>query len=250
MLDFSKRLQVAGVHFFLTLSILIFPLLMVTKYFYPGVFFGLDGGIEALKIAFVVDLVLGPLLVFLVYKTDKKHFYKDVLVIVLFQIIAVGFAFYTMYNVRPVAFVFDEKAFFSVSRKQITDEYEKSFKEQVLKNNGTNFPNFTVKLPSDLKEKRQLAEEMGKSGRPFYINTNLWDSNVSSSVCMNVALINKLKTSEAKIMAEKMSTELLANECLVMAQLRFGQAIMVFDKTNGLILDKYKKVNLGHLLED
>lgn len=251
MLNFYKRLKVSGVYFVITLLLLIFPLLFVTSYLYPGLLFWLDGGWQALQIIFLVNIIAGPLLVFFVYKVDKKHFYKDVAAIAAIQMVAAMFGFYALYSVRPVAFVFDEKSFFTVSKSQITKDYVAVFEKQIVGKKNDKVPMFIVSLPSDLKQKRQIAEEMAKSGRPFYVNPNLWESNINASnVCLNETLINKLKKVETRSIALNMLKELSESECLAMIQLRFGQALVVFDKNSGLILSKYKEVNLGHLAED
>ena len=101
--------------------LVVSALVLLTIYFlartiwYPEYFYDLDGGFEASKVIFLVDLVLGPLLTLLIYKPKKKGLMFDLSCIVLMQLMALSYGIYLLYSYRPVALVMQNNSFFSVT---------------------------------------------------------------------------------------------------------------------------------------
>lgn len=111
-----SRYSACAIH--LTLSLLVFSTLVFTMYFFwfPGDLFFLDGGVEGLKLVAMVDLVLGPLLTLVVFKPGKKSLKFDMTTIAVFQIVALGYGFFTTYHQQTLAVVYAEKKFNTLSR--------------------------------------------------------------------------------------------------------------------------------------
>lgn len=59
----------------------------------------------------VIDIILGPLLTFLIYKQGKKTLKLDLFVIVLFQISALCYGMWTVYQGKPAWLVFNANRF-------------------------------------------------------------------------------------------------------------------------------------------
>jgi len=98
------KLKATGVH--LLLSILIFMYLVYRIYYdwYPQPFFAIDGGWQGIRIIAAVDLVLGPLITFLIFDLSKsrREILFDLTTIIVIQLAALSYGVYATYSQRPV----------------------------------------------------------------------------------------------------------------------------------------------------
>lgn len=110
------RIKAASSH--LTLSVFIFSIVVFVLIYiwYPSPHFAASGGWQGLKIAAGVDLVLGPLLTFIVFNSTKakNKLLADLAVIISLQFMALAWGVNTIYSQRPFAIVYWESAFYTV----------------------------------------------------------------------------------------------------------------------------------------
>ena len=80
---------------------------------YPGAYRLMAGGRELFVLVTTVDVVLGPLLTFAVFNLKKgwPHLRRDLAVIGVIQLAALGYGLHTVYEARPVAMVFEVDRF-------------------------------------------------------------------------------------------------------------------------------------------
>ena len=105
------RFKAAGIH--LMLSILIVTSVLGVMFFlwYPGEYFALMGGKTLITLIGFVDVFLGPLLTFVVFKAGKKSLKFDLFCIGLVQVAALSYGTYVMFEARPVFTVFNKDRF-------------------------------------------------------------------------------------------------------------------------------------------
>ncbi|EPH31368.1 TfpX/TfpZ family type IV pilin accessory protein [Acinetobacter gyllenbergii] len=72
-----------------------------------------------------IDIVVGPLLTFLVYKKGKKTLKFDLSVIVIIQCIALIYGVFNIYQSRPLWIAFDQDSFYLVRANEVDLESEK-----------------------------------------------------------------------------------------------------------------------------
>ncbi|MFT5112768.1 MAG: hypothetical protein ACI9VI_003181 [Candidatus Azotimanducaceae bacterium] len=103
----------------LSLSLVIFAALayLIVFHWYPVPYFEVDGGWQGIKIIALVDLVLGPLITFLIFDPAKtrRAIRFDIMVIAVFQIGALIYGIHTTYSQRPVAIVLVDDYVFPVT---------------------------------------------------------------------------------------------------------------------------------------
>jgi len=87
---------------------------MVFSWF-PGNLFFMEGGWEGLKIIAPIDLVLGPALTLIFYRPWKKNVKFDMSVIVLLQVVALGYGVFTAHGQRTAVIAFADNRFETVS---------------------------------------------------------------------------------------------------------------------------------------
>jgi len=103
------------IHFAISLVVFALLCLIMTRVWYPGALFSIDGGIQGLKILAPIDLILGPALTLLFYRPWKKSVRFDMCFIAVAQIAALSFGIYNVYQQRPVALVYAQTRFETVS---------------------------------------------------------------------------------------------------------------------------------------
>lgn len=101
--DFKAKFKALGWH--LLLSLLISLLLAAWMYFFlfPSFYFDMSGGLQGLGLVLCIDLVLGPLLTFLVFNPKKplREKISDFAVIGAVQMAALVYGMYMVYQAHP-----------------------------------------------------------------------------------------------------------------------------------------------------
>ena len=89
---------------------MVFVYLVYQIYYnwYPEPYFSVDGGWQGIRLVAAVDLVLGPLITFLIFDLSKsrKAIVFDLVTIMVVQFGALAYGVYATYSQRPVAIVF------------------------------------------------------------------------------------------------------------------------------------------------
>lgn len=109
------RLKAAMLHLLLSGFVAGFVAILILFVWYPWPFSEMSGGISLLILLISVDLVLGPLLTFVIFDQGKKRaeLIRDLSFIVVLQLCGLFYGVHSIYLARPVAVVF-ERVFFRV----------------------------------------------------------------------------------------------------------------------------------------
>ena len=121
-LNLLLRLRAFSLHFLASVIVVGLALIVMRLVWYPTPFASLLGWVDLLWVVVGVDLVLGPVLTFLVYAPGKKSLRFDLAVIVLVQLSALGYGIYTSAQGRPIYLVFVVDRFETVSPVDFTQE--------------------------------------------------------------------------------------------------------------------------------
>lgn len=106
------------------ISLVIFGILgyLIVFHWYPGFFFATDGGWQGIRIVALVDLVLGPTLTFAVFKAGKPGLKFDLTMIGCLQAACLAAGTYVVYIERPIAMIFADGYFHSVTADDFMTE--------------------------------------------------------------------------------------------------------------------------------
>ncbi|MCR5884739.1 pilus assembly protein [Rhizobacter sp. J219] len=112
-LNLRPRLRAAGIHLLISMVVAALAAAMVFALWYPWPYRVVSGGQGLFVLVVTVDLVLGPLLTLAVFDTAKgwRHLRRDLAVIGALQTAALAYGVHTVYEVRPVAMVFETDRF-------------------------------------------------------------------------------------------------------------------------------------------
>ncbi|MBK8336149.1 MAG: pilus assembly protein [Sterolibacteriaceae bacterium] len=116
-----RRARAAGVHLLLSCMVAAVCAALVFLLWYPGFYRRLSGGQDLFLLVTTVDVIIGPLLTFAVFNRAKgrRHLRRDLAVIACLQFAALGYGLHTVYQVRPVALVFEKDRFRVISANDV-----------------------------------------------------------------------------------------------------------------------------------
>lgn len=122
-----QRARASALHFCACLLIAVCITLPLVFWLYPAPFFQASGGMNLLGIILVIDVVIGPVLTFLVFDREKKSLRKDLWVIAGLQIAALLYGLYVTAMSRPVFMTYVVDRYEMVSAADVDDlEFQKA----------------------------------------------------------------------------------------------------------------------------
>lgn len=242
----TSRLKAGLIHFSLSLTIFSIAFFILFTLWYPEPFFTAGGGWQGLKIVASIDVALGPLLTTIIFSPGKslRYLKYDLCVIALLQLSAFSWGIYTVYQQRPVAAVFYDDAFYTISASDlIAQGYQLAHLQQFSDNKP---PLIYVQRPTDSEAlKKSLALIVDKQIGP-HIQTDLYQPLAKN--------FNKLAPAQFNIELLRHSSELLnknlesflSQSGLKQADLQFyllrakyQDMVLIFNQTGQLV---------GHLM--
>lgn len=102
----SQRLKLFFYHLLFSLFLLSISLVLVFVYWYQYPFFIAEGVSRVYFILLGIDLIIGPVLTFFIYKKNIVKFYFDLCCILLIQLIFFTYGLYTIHQGRVAWLVF------------------------------------------------------------------------------------------------------------------------------------------------
>jgi hypothetical protein len=113
MVHWKDRFKASAIHLGICLGIALLAGGLVFGVWFPYPYRDISGGRELFMLVVGVDVVLGPLLTFAIFSRSKpwRVLRRDLMVIGLLQLIALGYGLWSVYLARPVHLVFDINRF-------------------------------------------------------------------------------------------------------------------------------------------
>lgn len=108
-------------HLLMSLVVLVGMAYLVVFVWYPDFFYSIEGGWEGMRLIIGIDLVLGPLLTLVIFKSGKPGLKFDLTCIGTVQALCLTAGLYVVYSERPTFFIFYEGHFYSASTGSYAD---------------------------------------------------------------------------------------------------------------------------------
>lgn len=236
------KLKATSVH--LLLSLLVFAVILYYILFdwYPEPFFTAQGGWQGIQLMAFVDLVLGPVLTFIVYDQFKqrKKIVFDLSIIVAIQTTALIWGGYTVYTQRPIALVYWGNAFYTVT----SDDYSvQGIENPDFSRYSAHVPPLIYSRPVSTQEELLLSNELSEKLIPIYAHTSFYenieinlDSIFENQVDIEEALENN---AEMKAQLEKITAGDLTAYKYVTLNAKYQNMILIM-RGNGEIVGEVK----------
>ena len=109
----KDRFKASGIHLGLSLTIALLAALLVFGLWFPYPYREISGGRELFLLVVTVDVILGPLITLAVFNRAKPwvELRRDLALVVLIQLAALGYGLWTVCVARPVHMVFEYDRF-------------------------------------------------------------------------------------------------------------------------------------------
>ena len=239
--DISRK-QAFLSHLIMSAGIFAILSYLIVFQWYPSFYFDLDGGKTGMAMIFFVDVILGPGLTLLVFKPNKKSLKFDMSVVLLCQLLALGWGIKSVYEERSAVTVFYLGKFTS-----LTQSYAESVnKEAIAKGEPGNQMLALLRQPDDMGERRRFQNEafVNQSSEIYYYGAKfeaLDNGNLNRVLSYKLdmeALQKENKTVFDAVVAYKEDhAELLERYHFYPILTRFKKAIAVFDSAQMRIVD-------------
>lgn len=159
----KEKFKAASIHLAISFCVILAFLSIVFSIWYPQPYASVSGISNILFILICVDLILGPLLTFIVFKKGKKTLKFDLSVIASIQITALMYGIFTVYQGHPAYVVYAIDRFELIPAQDVLPE---KARYDELKISKLWLPKLAyAKKPEDSDSKNKLLFEV-LSGQP------------------------------------------------------------------------------------
>ena len=197
------RFQAFLIHLFISSVILGSFLAVVFFIWYPPPFFAVEGLMQIVWVLVGVDIVLGPTLTLVVFKSGKPGLKRDLSIIAGIQILGFVYGAHTFFVERPAFAVIYDTDYFDVVSASAMKEVSKSDKS--LDYTGISGPAFIyVDAPKEIEKLKEILEEMKNGGpgidrRPEYFRPLKGYINKKYKFSKNLDELYKIPENQAEI---------------------------------------------------
>jgi len=168
-----SRFQAFAIHLLISSAILGSFLAFVFSVWYPHPFFILEGLVQIVWVLVGVDIVLGPALTLVVFKTGKPGLKRDLSIIAAIQIFGFIYGAHTFYVERPAFAVFYDSDHFEVIPASDMNDLGKL--DPALGHSKLGGPSIVfVEAPTDINALKNILEEMKKGAPPIHLRPEFY----------------------------------------------------------------------------
>ncbi|MCP3689639.1 MAG: hypothetical protein GY784_14625 [Gammaproteobacteria bacterium] len=158
-----SRFQAFAIHILLSSAILGAFLAVVFFIWYPQPFFVVEGLMQIVWVLVGVDIVLGPTLTLVVFKSGKPGLKRDLSIIAVIQIIGFIYGAHTFFVERPAFAVMYDRDYFDVI--PASDMKDLSRIDSALGYSTIGGPLYVfVDGPTEIEDLRAILEDMKQGG--------------------------------------------------------------------------------------
>jgi hypothetical protein len=153
-----NRFKAFAVHLISSAIILVGFYTMASQVWYPGKLFSIAAGAQLIRLLICVDVIIGPLITFIIFNVKKKKLKQDLFFVVFCQLCFLVYGAWTIFTVRPAYIAFAEDQFFIVRANEIDPADEAKVKNNDFKSLPLLGPKFVGTVePTDQKIKNDLV---------------------------------------------------------------------------------------------
>lgn len=177
-------------HAFFSLCLALLVVFLIYFVWYPTPLDKATGVTEIFLILLAIDVIIGPILTFVVYRKGKRTLKFDLLVIVLLQLSALLYGLYTVYQGKPAWLVFNaDRA--DVVRINEIDTRKKDQTPQEYKTPSLFYPQWVAaKQPDNIDERNAITFEAVFSGVDIAQRPELYSPITESKLEINSKALN------------------------------------------------------------
>lgn len=158
-----SKIRAFLIHFSISATVVGIALAVIFFIWYPEPYFQVAGAWNVVRVLIGVDLIVGPLMTLILFRSGKPGLVFDMCVIALVQVTALAYGLTTIYSERPYFVVFAVDRFEVLARKDVD---ESAITDERLKTKSWSEPIYVVaNLPDSLEAQQQLIDDV-LQGKP------------------------------------------------------------------------------------
>ena len=129
----KEKLKALSIHLGLSLVFVSLILGLVIYFWYPLEYLGITNFKGLVLLILSIDLVLGPLLTFVVFNPNKKSLRFDLAAIAVIQVAALSYGVHALYQTHPLYITYNHGSFNLISANEVTPSDAKHDKFKISK---------------------------------------------------------------------------------------------------------------------
>lgn len=173
--DFAFRLKAFQIHLAISVAIALLVLIIVFFIWHPFPLAKAIGVTHIFLMMLTIDVILGPLLTFVVAKKEKSTLKLDLAIIGFIQFLALSYGFYNIAIARPEYIAFDLLRFETVQSNSILSEDRKNAVD-AFKNINYSSPKWVgVIPPKNIQERNDRTFLEMRTGLAPSMRPNLYE---------------------------------------------------------------------------
>ncbi len=231
------------IHVAVSAAVFATVIFVVLALWFPEPYFRIDGGLAMIALAAGVDLVVGPLITFLVYRPNRRDNLINFVVIAFMQAAALTWGVHILYSQRPLFAAYiggPVKAFFPVTEALIQAAPPSADLRAQLKGSP---PLVFIPLSSDPEKARGMLMSALLGGPSLLSSTHLWrpiEGRALETIVVEARDRAALQTLDPN--AGRLIDEFLAEQgarfedfAFVPLQGRYESALLALRRTDGTV---------------
>jgi hypothetical protein len=116
---YKNKIRASLIHFSMSLIFLSFIFFICIYFWYPKPFFKISGLDKIILLIIIIDLILGPLLTFIIFKKGKPSLKIDLTTIFAIQIAALLYGVSTIYQAHPLYIAYAVDRFSPIDASEV-----------------------------------------------------------------------------------------------------------------------------------
>lgn len=175
--SWKERFSAAGIHLCISLALAVLAALLVFLVWYPYPYREISGGRTLFFLIVTVDVIMGPLLTLTVFNSRKPRaeLVRDLAVIGVLQLAALGYGMWTVAAARPVHLVFEMDRFRVVHAIEVAPALLEKTAPEFRRLPLTGPTLLSVRPFRDNKERTELTVA-ALAGMPIGANPMVWQA--------------------------------------------------------------------------
>ncbi len=172
-MNFSPRFRLAfqasGWHLLYSVCVALLAAGLVLGLWYPFPYRDLSGGRELFLLVVIVDVVCGPLLTLVVFNPDKNRseLWRDLGLIALLQLGALGYGLHTVWQARPLFLVQEIDRFKVIAGPQLDNAAVAALPVALQPRWWKGPQTVAIREPKDAAERNKVLFESVQGGRDY-----------------------------------------------------------------------------------
>ncbi len=161
---FKNKFKASLIHLVLSFALVSLIIASTIYFWYPSDFLGITNYKNIALLIVSIDLVLGPLLTFVVFAPNKKGLKFDFAVIAAIQLSALAYGVHALYETHPLFITYNDKGFNLVQVNEVNPSDAKNTQFQISKLSSPKLA--FAKMPDDPDKQTEIMLGVDLKGEP------------------------------------------------------------------------------------